>query len=354
MHKISVLIPIYGVEKYIEKCCLSLFTNTIANECEFIFVNDCTKDNSIAILESLIKKFSSLNISVINHDQNQGLAAARNTALKAATGEYICCVDSDDWVEPDYFETVYNCAIGHDSDIVVFGYYEEKASKTIKKYQEFTGNNQAIYRDFLTDKLRGYVWNKCFKRTLFYNNNIFWADGINMWEDIYINSRLLLKAKKFTTINKCLYHYRTTNNSSIVHIKNAKKFNDIIFVLASIQELLKASSLFNIYEKEFYYKTVSFKMSIIRNLAMSKVQVMQLFTNEDFYFLKKNINMYRSFNKRLFVFFFSRKMISFCLFCSYIEFLLKGKKLPKMPIQVFKELKLETCPKIPACDIKYE
>ena len=101
---ISVLIPVYGVEKYIEKCLKSVFENTIAEKCEFILVNDCTKDSSIQIAKTMISSFPNLDVKIIEHDMNCGIGATRNTALKNATGNYIIYVDSDDLVEKEHVD----------------------------------------------------------------------------------------------------------------------------------------------------------------------------------------------------------------------------------------------------------
>ena len=112
IYKISVLIPVYNVEQYIEKCAESLFKNTIANECEFIFTNDGSTDSSIQRLNTLIEKFPELknNIVVLQHEKNMGLGATRNTGFDNAKGKYIICTDSDDWVEPDYLEKLFETA----------------------------------------------------------------------------------------------------------------------------------------------------------------------------------------------------------------------------------------------------
>ena len=100
--KVSMLIPIYGVEKFIERCAISLFEQTYQN-IEYIFVNDCTKDDSINVLERVINRYPNRKpfVRIINHAQNKGLAGARNTAVANATGEFIMHVDSDDYVDKE-------------------------------------------------------------------------------------------------------------------------------------------------------------------------------------------------------------------------------------------------------------
>ena len=127
--KISVIIPVYGVEKYIRKCLESVINQTYKN-LEIIIVNDETKDNSIKIVEEYIKD---PRIRIINK-KNEGVAQARNCGLKQATGEYISFIDSDDWLELDLYEKLISNL--ENEDILVFNYnmYNEKTKKTKKNY----------------------------------------------------------------------------------------------------------------------------------------------------------------------------------------------------------------------------
>lgn len=116
---ISVLIPIYKVEAYIEKCVKSLFGQTYEN-IEYIFVDDCTPDNSIAVLQSVMEKYPCRRnrTRIIRNATNQGIAAVRNILLENATGEYVIFIDSDDWVELSMIENLVNEAQATDADIV--------------------------------------------------------------------------------------------------------------------------------------------------------------------------------------------------------------------------------------------
>ena len=120
MIKVSVCIPVYGVEKYIERCARSLFEQTIMDGIEFIFVNDCTKDKSIEILEQVVEKYPQRknHVKIINRQRNGGLVAARNTALEHAAGDYIIHCDSDDWVDRDLYEKMYEQAVVSGADLV--------------------------------------------------------------------------------------------------------------------------------------------------------------------------------------------------------------------------------------------
>ena len=118
--KVSMLIPIYGVEKFIERCAVSLFEQTYQN-IEYIFVNDCTKDNSVVILKNVVERYPQrkLQVRIIEHEKNKGLAGARNTAVAAATGEFVMHVDSDDYVDKDIVKKTILSQKKVDADIVI-------------------------------------------------------------------------------------------------------------------------------------------------------------------------------------------------------------------------------------------
>ncbi len=102
--KVSIIVPIYNVEKYIERCAVSLFEQDF-EDIEYIFVNDCTPDNSVEILEKVIEKYPNRksHLKIVHHKENKGLGSARNTGLEQATGNYILHIDSDDWCEKIWF-----------------------------------------------------------------------------------------------------------------------------------------------------------------------------------------------------------------------------------------------------------
>ena len=133
--KVSMLIPIYGVEKFIERCAISLFEQTYQN-IEYIFVNDCTKDDSINVLERVINRYPNRKpfVRIINHTQNKGLAGARNTAVANATGEFIMHVDSDDYVDETMYEDLMRVMILNEKTMVV------SSPPTSSSWSDMTGS----------------------------------------------------------------------------------------------------------------------------------------------------------------------------------------------------------------------
>ena len=120
MPKVTVIIPVYGVEAYIERCARSLFEQTL-DDLEYIFVNDCTKDKSIEILKRVLEDYPKrkCGVKIINNSRNLGLPRTRLVGLNAATGNYVAHCDSDDWVDTSLYESMYSRAITDDADFVV-------------------------------------------------------------------------------------------------------------------------------------------------------------------------------------------------------------------------------------------
>ncbi len=139
--KVSVIIPVYKAEQYIEKCARSLFEQTL-DDIEFIFIDDCTPDNSIDILKCLIRDYPhrKSQVKIIHNEENKGISTTRNIGLNNSTGEYIIHCDSDDWIDDDLYEKLYLKAIEEKSDIVLCDFIREE-SGNLKIRKEFLNEN---------------------------------------------------------------------------------------------------------------------------------------------------------------------------------------------------------------------
>lgn len=237
---ISILIPVYNVELYIEKCLHSLFANTIIDKCEIIIVDDCSPDNSVVIIERLLEENIIMKdrVVLLHHEKNRGLAAARNTAFDRAQGKYFICVDSDDWVEPNYLEELYNKAEEGNCDIVGCDLYSEFPNKTVIKEQPLKDNNLDCIRDMLAAKINGWLWLKMIKRSLVIENDISWVDSINICEDVLFSVKCFYYAKKIGYLNKPLYHYSHNLGSYMNTLTNNKGAYQIVSAISEIEQFL--------------------------------------------------------------------------------------------------------------------
>lgn len=205
---ISVIVPVYGVEQYIERCARSLFEQTLSVGVEYIFIDDASKDSSLEILRSVMAEYSSClhNVRIIRHQSNKGLPVARNTGLKYAKGEYVMHVDGDDYLEKDALEVLYNAAKVNNADVVWSSYYiafENK--KRVIKQPEFTTPQDAV-RGMLRGIMKYNVWNKLCRKTIYTDNDIIFPEGQSMGEDLTM-IMVFLHAQKCAYVDSALYNY---------------------------------------------------------------------------------------------------------------------------------------------------
>ena len=215
-YKISLVVPIYGVERYIRQFAESALGQTY-DDIQFVFVNDGTKDRSMEILNELIEeKYQNLKERIVIVDkENAGLPLARKTGLEHAEGEYILFADSDDWLETDAVEKIVKKALETDADIVYFDLIKEYGNRTsYKAERNYTVDTK---EDFIINifnyKSHGYTVTKCFRRRL-YTDNVIFIPKLGMHEDIYLMSQIISYAESLAHIPEGLYHYRKDNPDS--------------------------------------------------------------------------------------------------------------------------------------------
>lgn len=212
MSKVSVIIPVYGVEKYIERCVRSLFEQTL-DDIEYLFIDDCTPDRSIDILKQVLEEFPHRKCQVVIHrmEQNSGQAKVREWGMRNATGEYVIHCDSDDWVETDMYRLMYDEAKRIDADIVMCGYKVTDGQTVFRECYHQQTDKTKLISSLLTLHEAWSVWNKMCKRTL-YDNDIVYP-SLAMGEDMVLTTQLVLKALRVGVIDKALYNYFYNPNS---------------------------------------------------------------------------------------------------------------------------------------------
>ncbi len=217
MIKVSVIVPVYNVEKYLEECLDSVCHQTL-KDIEIICINDGSKDKSEQILKDYIKKDKRI---VLIEQKNQGLSIARNNGIKIAKGQYIGFVDSDDKIEPDFFEKLYNAASKNDADIAIGGYKEINKRRKIKTILRYWKNEKITQRTKMLETLLGtaFVWNKLYKKELIINNQIYFP-AHKTYEDGFWTPQIAACTKSVCTVRGAYYLYRynfdsITNTTSI-------------------------------------------------------------------------------------------------------------------------------------------
>ena len=226
--KLSIIVPVYGVEKYIDKCLNSLVKQSL-KEIEIIVVNDGTKDNSQKIIDKYVKKYPDKIKSYMKENGGQG--SARNYGLKKATGEYIGYVDSDDFVEKDMYKKLYNKAKENNYDIVVCGNYNVSEDYQNKNIDAFINNYNTDLENIFFGKMA--VWNKIYKRDILIKNKLEFKEKV-WYEDLAFTLKAIMNSNTFAFIDEPLYDYliregSTMNNSNVKrNLEILEAFNDIL------------------------------------------------------------------------------------------------------------------------------
>ena len=259
MPKVSVIIPVYGVEKYIERCARSLFEQTL-DDIEYLFIDDCTPDKSIEVLNNLMTEYSHRKplTRIVRMEQNSGQAAVRMRGIKEAKGEYLMFCDSDDWVEKLYCELLYNEAVNSNSEIVVCDYCIVDDDNNAKlRSQKFppTITKEEMMKLILHGTLSSSLCNKIFKRTLFVDNSIVQPKG-NMGEDMILLLQALYYCNRVIYIQKSLYNYYFNEKSitkSVSEDKVYKRFQTSILNTQVMDAFFQKKGLSAILDDEFTY-----------------------------------------------------------------------------------------------------
>ena len=228
--KISVIIPIYNAANYIERCCESLFQQSL-DSVEYIFVDDYSNDESIKYLRSIIEKYPSKenDIKVIRHEKNKGAATARNTGLKAASGKYIAWVDADDYIDVDMLMLLFEKAEKENADLVWCDFYLVYENYKIESQQFFKENSKDFMRGLVRGDIQGMLWNKLIKRNIFTENKIKFLDGYNMAEDRNVLFKALYNCQKIAYLNIPLYYYTQFNTEAITRDPRVERIYEEIY-----------------------------------------------------------------------------------------------------------------------------
>lgn len=233
--KVSIIIPVYKVEKYIEKCVRSLFGQTLDN-LEYIFVDDCSPDKSIAIMQRILEEFPErkTQVKIIHHTINKGVSQSRQDGLDAATGEYIIHCDSDDWVEINMYKLLYNTAKENKADIVGCDYIKEFQTKHEIHKQDFTKLREEAVIAMLSGKLHSALWSRLIRRQFILDQKQYFTPNINLREDLLYVVPLHLATDNVISVSEPLYHYREVQNS-LTKIKTKSQVESALRSLKGIE-----------------------------------------------------------------------------------------------------------------------
>lgn len=276
--KVSIIIPIYNSEKYIDKC-LESVVNQSLKEIEIIIINDGSTDNTLNIAKEIAKKDNRIKIFT---QHNKGAAIARNLGILKSSGKYIGFVDIDDYIEREMYFELYYKAIEGNYDIVTCSFVEEGTSchnyfeNALIEKNEIEGEEikELYFKYIIEDKSIGYLplWNKIFKKEFIIENNLYIDKEMVFGEDRIFCREAFLRAERIANVNKILYHYLKVNDDSITMKYSISKVEYYLqdrremvrFIVDNIKDRKMLEKGLDIYNSRIFYKLIYYSLMEIR------------------------------------------------------------------------------------------
>lgn len=289
-YKVSVIIPIYKVEKFIERCVRSLMEQTIDNV-EYIFVDDASPDDSTQILQKVLADYPDRrdDVRILTHAENNGLPAARNTGLAVAKGDYIFHCDSDDFVEHDMLEQLYNNATENNADIVWCDWFLTfENSERYMRQPSYKTSFDAL-KAMLGGAMKYNVWNKLIRRSLYVENKIEFPAGYGMGEDMTI-MLLFAYAKNISYLPHAFYHYVKLNTNAFSQTYSKRHLQELQHNVTTITD--KLETIFgNTLEQEISFLKLEAKFPFLLSDDSEKRKLWQEWYPEANRFILQNHNI---------------------------------------------------------------
>ncbi|OOG19704.1 hypothetical protein BWD42_07310 [Sphingobacterium sp. CZ-UAM] len=269
---VSIIVPVYNVAPYIEKCAHSLFAQTYPN-IQYIFVDDSSTDNSMGLLFGVLQCYPHRieAVSTVKHAENRGLPTARNSGLNIAKGDYILHCDSDDWIAPDMIEKLMEIAVKTQAAIVFCDIYNVYGDHYIRFSQTKKATYSEYLKEFFEGKSQGSVCNKLIKSDLFSAYNIRFPDGLPMLEDLRTVVQLYYYADRIEYLSLPLYYYVKTRTDSISgsgYQKSKTVSEDRVLNVQFIQQFLSEKNIAGL-DREL----AVLKLEAKRNLLINADQI---------------------------------------------------------------------------------
>ena len=256
---LSVIIPVYNAQSTIGCCCESLFAQTL-DSIQYIFVNDGSVDDSLAVIQKTLDCFPERekDVIIIDRKENRGVAYSRQQGLDRALGEYVIHCDADDWAEKDMYESLYIAAHGNNADIACCGFYVDTPDG--KELARLPGTEYHL--EFNISPIYGSLWSKMIRREVITRNGIGFYENINWGEDFMVSIQSQLLANKIVVVNRPIYHY-VQNTHSITHSLTRGKCIELIQCGYKMEQFLSEHGFLESYAFELNYLKFQLKQYLI-------------------------------------------------------------------------------------------
>ena len=262
--KVSILVPFYKVEKYVGRCVESLFTQTYQNV-EYVFVNDCTPDNSMEVINDKIEKYGlASKCKMIVHEQNLGISASRNDCLDNMTGDYFLFIDSDDYIDTDMVELLVEAAIKENADISGCGYIEEFADHSVEHPQKYTNDHDEMMRAITLLTIKGVMWKLLVRSTIVtdHRDEVRFIPDRNMVDDYLFCCQIFYYAQRFTGVDRCMYHWIQYNPNNYTHT-TVFAVESQAAAIRKVEQFYKEKGIYGVVEEELTQRKFISKLPLL-------------------------------------------------------------------------------------------
>ena len=262
--KVSILVPFYKVEKYVGRCVESLFTQTYKN-IEYVFVNDCTPDGSMEVINGVIEKYGvASQCKMIVHEQNQGISASRNDCLDNMTGDYFLFIDSDDYIDQDMVELLVEAAVKENADISGCGYIEEYADHSVEHPQKYTNDHDEMMRAITLLTIKGVMWKLLVRSTIVteHKDEVRFIPDRNMVDDYLFCCQIFYYAKRFASVDRCMYHWIQYNPNNYTHTTVFAVESQAV-AIRKVEEFYKGKGVFEVVKDDLLKRKFISKLPLL-------------------------------------------------------------------------------------------
>ena len=320
--KVSVLVPVYNVEKYIERCARSVLDQSYDNV-EVVFVNDASPDKSVDVLQKVLRDYPNKDVRIVDHTTNKGLAAARMTAIKHASGEYVFHVDSDDYLEKDAIKLCVDASRNGSCDIVLGNFRHIYPNRVIPIYRKEEYVIDDMVCDILVRKQPCNIWGSLIRKSLYENLEI---PPIDNGEDFVTFPRLVCRSCSLGFVKEIIYNYTHLNAHSFQFNRlNEKNRSDrrlvTDFLLEFFRDKMATSAQ---YGKAIHIMILNFCVSdLIFSYSFKALRSLSISEN----LLKNDYIRELKGSHRMMMVLYKKKFYSLILICNYIFRFIKRKNM---------------------------
>lgn len=269
--KVTVIVPVYNVEKYVARC-LDCLAGQDFDDCyEILIINDGAKDSSPDIAREYCKKYPFMRMI---GKENGGLSSARNMGIRHARGEFIAFVDSDDYVTKDYISKLYSAAVNNNADIVCCNYFntdeKDRSAPYLLNHPFDVMDGKTAMKAIIIDvTVRTYTWNKLYRKSLFTDNGIYFPEGMT-FEDVACIPRLFYYARKVACISDVLYYY-VHRKGSITGNISVKSIADYLRAFAILRQFIEEKQVFGKYKLQCLVLSKKISVTVFGMLVRCKL-----------------------------------------------------------------------------------